>query len=992
MVFSNGNYPNDRGIVSAGNEQQNKPVSRNLFVHSTGTNTTDNYQTTGISSTAERGDVAPFAAGIKNFDPTQGSYQGSARATFKSGQIPTDYNSNPGAGELSDCPGNLTVSIPLGAIITGVDVSYEMTAVNLGFMVDQRSKIICTSSGGEAEPSFTAGSGTSNGTYSYERTGLDIANNVSGGGNISFQLHALRIYGASGDGCGTSHNFVEDESWTITVHYTAPLPFFDDFEAEELSASWSQYVLGSDAQVWRHSTNVFHGGAKSLFHLYNASAHADTWLVSPAVLLPEQNSSLLSFWFRANFYGDYTYTGLWISTGSPDPQDEDYVEVFEFNDIVGSQWLYYDLDLDEYKGQEIHVALVYQGQGGHDFYLDDFRIIENPKINKPVYFNSYPNFYSLEVLDLEALQGQYGLGIPLHTFLRTSTWANGRIYATNNSNLFSIMPDSVMVDIINDGLAFSNGLAYNHFEDEMFLLGGNYGGKVYNIEDYATEGNLVEIGSIPSNKNISAGVFDNQGIFYVVYGNNVTGRLYLGTLNAITAGITEIGDFAEISGTLGSLMYDHTDNVLYYQYNESSQTGRLLILDRETAEATNVSGSPEVSRFAMSMPFSNVYLEVINDATDAPLEEARILFDNHEINTDANGQAMIGLGYGTHDFVVEKDGFMAAGVTVELGYAGSEVSIRLTPTSTLTLDVYHGSNPLPNANVSIEGEQTQTTNSQGRVVFADLTPEIKEYSVAATGYDTKSGTVDLSDGDVSLEVFLDPSSYLVTVEIGPSGAGSVTGTGEYMHGSQVSLSATANEGFTFAHWAEDDDVVFSNSSYTFTINRDRDLKAIFTPNEYDLTVNASPQGAGSVDVNPSQSTYHKGEAISVQAIAEEEYRFVNWKDADGNELSAQSVYNFTMPAADLSLTAHFELTTNLSVHSWQGLEIFPNPARSHINIQGDLLIEMIEVYDILGQLMMSQENPDKDLQLDVSDFKHGMYFLRIYSNGESESHRIFVID
>ena len=150
----------------------------------------------------------------------------SASATYTGGDIPTDYGFQalPGA---SSCPGTLTVTIPAGAVITGLDVEYDMTAQNWGWMSEQRSQLRCISPGGTSETNLATGSGDSGGTQSYSRTGLDIANAVTGGGDIQFELHAGRTWTLYGNDCSTTFNFVENNSFTVTIHFTTdPIPNF----------------------------------------------------------------------------------------------------------------------------------------------------------------------------------------------------------------------------------------------------------------------------------------------------------------------------------------------------------------------------------------------------------------------------------------------------------------------------------------------------------------------------------------------------------------------------------------------------------------------------------------------------------------------------------------------------------------------------------------------------------------------------------------------
>lgn len=58
--------------------------------------------------------------------------------------------------------------------------------------------------------------------------------------------------------------------------------------------------------------------------------------------------------------------------------------------------------------------------------------------------------------------------------------------------------------------------------------------------------------------------------------------------------------------------------------------------------------------------------------------------------------------------------------------------------------------------------------------------------------------------------------------------GSVTGGGSYDAGTSVTIKATANDGYSFMAWLDNDGRVFwSADSYTFTINEDMTLQALF---------------------------------------------------------------------------------------------------------------------------------------------------------------------
>ncbi len=139
---------------------------------------------------------------------------------YSDGDIPSTHNNNPHTGSDALEPGEMTVTIPEGATIVGVDVEYDLTSHGGAWMSEQRSFLRCVSEGGETESQVYEGETNSGGTIEYHRTGLDIANDVEGGGDIDFELHVFRTWGGSGS--NTQYVYVPNETWKIIVHYELP--------------------------------------------------------------------------------------------------------------------------------------------------------------------------------------------------------------------------------------------------------------------------------------------------------------------------------------------------------------------------------------------------------------------------------------------------------------------------------------------------------------------------------------------------------------------------------------------------------------------------------------------------------------------------------------------------------------------------------------------------------------------------------------------------
>lgn len=104
--------------------------------------------------------------------------------------------------------------------------------------------------------------------------------------------------------------------------------------------------------------------------------------------------------------------------------------------------------------------------------------------------------------------------------------------------------------------------------------------------------------------------------------------------------------------------------------------------------------------------------------------------------------------------------------------------------------------------------------------------------------------------------------YTVSASANKAGSGSISGTGTYNEGAEVTLTATANPGYEFINWTEDGTEVSANSSYTFEINEDRVLVANFkvlvngiTLNKNNITLKLGGEGFKFIpNINPNDAT------------------------------------------------------------------------------------------------------------------------------------------
>lgn len=156
------------------------------------------------------------------------------------------------------------------------------------------------------------------------------------------------------------------------------------------------------------------------------------------------------------------------------------------------------------------------------------------------------------------------------------------------------------------------------------------------------------------------------------------------------------------------------------------------------------------------------------------------------------------------------------------------------------------------------------------------------------------------------------------VKVVPAEAGSVSGSGRYVEGASVNLTAYTNTGFRFVNWTNSaGEILSTTTSYVYTKGAGHETLTanyVFDPSNpsepddpvnimyYQLQVNATEGGYAS-----GGGRYLAGRTITLNANANSNFDFVGWyDDATGEELSTNTSFSYTTTAKHRSITAHFQ--------------------------------------------------------------------------------------
>jgi uncharacterized repeat protein (TIGR02543 family) len=251
---------------------------------------------------------------------------------------------------------------------------------------------------------------------------------------------------------------------------------------------------------------------------------------------------------------------------------------------------------------------------------------------------------------------------------------------------------------------------------------------------------------------------------------------------------------------------------------------------------------------------------------------------------------------------------------------------------------------LVQAFVDTELRAETTTDAEGKYVFLVPGPggtvTFKINGVLAHESATWV-TGELEEGfDLTIDVL--PTLYFaVTMAVAPNGTGTatdVTGASPYAQGAAVSIKAVAATGYHFSNWTAAPAVVFANANAketTFTmpaaavnVTANFEVGAFYT-----LTMEASPVLAGTATDVTGASQYEEGEVVSILASAASGYQFLRWTATAGAFSNANAPSTmFQMPAADVTVTATFEVAGSSDLGCFIATAAYGSPAAQEIEI------------------------------------------------------------
>ncbi len=192
-----------------------------------------------------------------------------------------------------------------------------------------------------------------------------------------------------------------------------------------------------------------------------------------------------------------------------------------------------------------------------------------------------------------------------------------------------------------------------------------------------------------------------------------------------------------------------------------------------------------------------------------------------------------------------------------------------------------------------EGGSAKITSSDcsSNMMTIEATPASAYKFVRWNDGNTENPRTMTVTSDINLTAEFIAQTYTIAVTCDPQ-QGTVTGGGEYIYNTNVTIEAIPNAGYEFIYW---DDYISSNPR-SIRVYEDHTYRAIFKEIDHTITVTCDQQ-QGSVF---GGGTYTHGATVTLAAVANKGYKFVHWSDG-----ATDNPYSFTA-TEDATYTATFE--------------------------------------------------------------------------------------
>ncbi len=376
----------------------------------------------------------------------------------------------------------------------------------------------------------------------------------------------------------------------------------------------------------------------------------------------------------------------------------------------------------------------------------------------------------------------------------------------------------------------------------------------------------------------------------------------------------------------------------------------------------------ELPEFKFSMPQSNTTLTA--HFTDEP--PVIHIYENSVEEDLIAGENMI------KKIIIENNGEPVLNYTIEKD--NSNRWLKVDP-----LNGYLASNQKDTIELLLNAENLIEGTYQTNITIHSNDSQNPQIEIPVTIHVSGSPVIELSAETLDFGLTKTDSLFSIPLTITNNGTADLEIWD--MQTSDESFGYSASEEMIIAPYSskEIDITFYSNqtgefeANLTFSTNDENNPELVLNLEAnikvYELSVVIDPPEAGSVS---GDGFFEAGNNANLTAQANNDFIFKNWS-LDGLIISTLSSYEFLMPDEDITITAQFETSTAVPVHTHKSqLSIYPNPVKNNLHIKSGAEIVSISISDVSGKLVY-EKNPVSTMQTSIpaNHFQEGILIVKI---------------
>ena len=378
----------------------------------------------------------------------------------------------------------------------------------------------------------------------------------------------------------------------------------------------------------------------------------------------------------------------------------------------------------------------------------------------------------------------------IDNFTQGACYVDGTYYFSNSSGTFGVFSPETGLTVIATGVPYGQTIEYNPVDGKMY--GTNTYGELYEVNRY--DGSYTYLTNLSTSFLLSFTI-TNEGRFILCDGGDecikeydpVTGELI--PLIYVDWNINYGQDMA---------MDRETNEVYWAACNATESTHPLIKVNLSDYTLTYIGEfETQVAAFAnATMGGNQASVPVWSNCIEKPLGDmCEVVFDMYDSYGD---------GWTGNQLVLNFEDGSAQYVTLSSGSYGSE-TLLIETGSHVTLTWISGS---------------YLSECSFTISYPDGTVIYEGTNLNGTSFEF----------DVDCDSA--PTTYSIVATAMPAQGGTVTGGGTFTSGESCTLTATANEGYTFINWTKDNEVVSTETNYTFSVTEDATYVAHFSSDGY----------------------------------------------------------------------------------------------------------------------------------------------------------------